>query len=213
MGDTKKAREVLLSKVSKYEEPYQYYLLNQNKGESIRAIARKFGVDQNGFGKFIKKQESSHDSSQLNNAVEGIRGGLEIIKNLQDSSKPRDNQLAQKAIATLEEYYPQMRSIFAGIQNRVLNALDRETQKMEQMGEMDIRGIAQAQAVLKMVNDTNGFVAKTPQTQINIQNNNANINASQSSKQTKNKEIRFVTISSKEDLKKAQDLIEVEVID
>lgn len=213
MGDTKKAREVLLSKVSKYEEPYQYYLLNQNKGESIRAIARKFGVNQTGLMRYISNQKSSFDSSQLNNAVEGIKGGLEVIKNLQESSLPRDNQLAQKAIATLEEYYPQMRSIFAGIQNRVLNALDRETQKMEQMGEMDIRGIAQAQAVLKMVNDTNGFVAKTPQTQINIQNNNANINASQSSKQTKNKEIRFVTISSKDDLKKARDLIEAEVID
>lgn len=217
MGDTKKAREVLLSKVSKYEEPYQYYLLNQNKGESIRAIARKFKVDDKGLGKYIKTLESECQSAQsahaLSHAVEDIKGGLEVIKILQESAKPRDNQLAQKAIATLEEYYPQMRSIFAGIQNRVLNALDRETQKMEQMGEMDIRGIAQAQAVLKMVNDTNGFVAKTPQTQINIQNNNANINASQSSKQTKNKEIRFVTISSKEDLKKAQDLIEVEVID
>lgn len=216
MGDTKKAREVLLSKVSKYEEPYQYYLLNQNKGESIRAIARKFGVDDTGLGNYIKKQksaESAESAHAITNAVEGIKSGLEVIKGFQESAVPRDNQLAQKAIATLEDYYPQMRSIFAGIQNRVLNALDRETQKMEQMGEMDIRGIAQAQAVLKMVNDTNGFVAKTPQTQINIQNNNANINASQSSKQTKNKEIRFVTISSKEDLKKAQDLIEVEVID
>lgn len=213
MGDTKKAREVLLSKVSKYEEPYQYYLLNQNKGESIRAIARKFGVDDTGLGNYIKKQKSAESAHAITNAVEGIKSGLEVIKGFQESAVPRDNQLAQKAIATLEDYYPQMRSIFAGIQNRVLNALDRETQKMEQMGEMDIRGIAQAQAVLKMVNDTNGFVAKTPQTQINIQNNNANINASQSSKQTKNKEIRFVTISSKEDLKKAQDLIEVEVID
>lgn len=213
MGDTKKAREVLLSKVSKYEEPYQYYLLNQNKGESIRAIAKKFGVDDTGLGNYIKKQKSAESAHAITNAVEGIKSGLEVIKGFQESAVLRDNQLAQKAIATLEDYYPQMRSIFAGIQNRVLNALDRETQKMEQMGEMDIRGIAQAQAVLKMVNDTNGFVAKTPQTQINIQNNNANINASQSSKQTKNKEIRFVTISSKDDLKKAQDLIEAEVID
>lgn len=213
MGDTKKAREVLLSKVSKYEEPYQYYLLNQNNGESIRAIARKFKVDDTGLGNYIKKQKSAESAHAITNAVEGIKSGLEVIKGFQESAVPRDNQLAQKAIATLEDYYPEMRSIFASIQNRVLNALDRETQKMEQMGEMDIRGIAQAQAVLKMVNDTNGFVAKTPQTQINIQNNNANINASQSSKQTKNKEIRFVTISSKDDLKKAQDLIEAEVID
>lgn len=213
MGDTTKAREVLLSKVSKYEEPYQYYLLNQNKGESIRAIARKFKVDDTGLGNYIKKQKSAESAHAITNAVEGIKSGLEVIKGFQESAVPRDNQLAQKAIATLEDYYPQMRSIFAGIQNRVLNALDRETQNMEQMGEMDIRVIAQAQAVLKMVNDTNGFVAKTPQTQINIQNNNANINASQSSKQTKNKEIRFVTISSKDDLKKARDLIEGEVID
>lgn len=219
MGDTKKAREVLLSKVSKYEEPYQYYLLNQNKGESIRAIAKKFGVNQTGLMRYIASQKSSLDSSQLSNAVEGIKGGLEVIKNLQESSIPRDNQLAQKAIATLEDYYPQMRSIFASIQNRLLNALDRETQRMEQMGEMDIRGIAQSQAVLKMVNDTNGFVAKTPQTQINIQNNNqnANIGASginpQGEVKKPNNEIEFKISFVGSDEKDNGEAIEGEVID
>lgn len=176
-GDTTKAREVLLSKVSKYEEPYQYLLLNQNKGESMRAIAKKFGVDHNGFSRFCKKQESPQESPPINNAIEGIKNGLEIIKDLQESPRQRDNQLAQKAIATLEDYYPQMKSIFASIQNRVLNALDRETQKMEQMGEMDLRGIAQTQAVLKMVNDTNYFNQKAPvvAVQNNINNQNANI--------------------------------------
>lgn len=217
MSDTKKAREVLLSKVSKYEEPYQYYLLNQNKGESIRAIARKFKVDDTGLGNYIKKQKSAESAHAITNAVEGIKSGLEVIKGFQESAVPRDNQLAQKAIATLEDYYPQMRSIFAGIQNRVLNALDRETQRMEQMGEMDIRGIAQAQAVLKMVNDTNGFVAKTPQTQINIQNNNqnANIGASginpQGEVKKPNNEIEFkISFVGSEDNGEA---IEGEVID
>lgn len=184
-GDTTKAREVMLSKISKYEEPYQYYLLNQNKGESIRAIARKFNIDHNGFSRFIKKQESPQDSPRINNAIEGIKNGLEVIKDLQESPLQRDNQLAQKAIATLEEYYPQMRSIFAGIQNRVLNALDRETQTMEAMGELTIDNIAKVQSVLKSANDTNAFIPKTPlvAVQNNIQNNNANINGSDKQKQ------------------------------
>lgn len=173
-GDTTKAREVMLSKISKYEEPYQYYLLNQNKGESIRAIARKFNIDHNGFSRFIKKQESPQDSPRINNAIEGIKNGLEVIKDLQESPLQRDNQLAQKAIATLEEYYPQMRSIFAGIQNRVLNALDRETQTMEAMGELTIDNIAKVQSVLKSANDTNAFIPKTPL--VAVQNNISNQN-------------------------------------
>lgn len=175
--DTTKAREVLLSKVSKYEEPYQYFLLNQNKRESIRAIARKFNVDDRGLGNYIKKQNSAESAQSLLCAVEGIRGGLETIKGLQESANQRDNQLAQKAIATLEDYYPQMKSIFASIQNRVLNALDRETQRMEEAEELDLKGIAQSQAILKMVNDTNYFNQKAPMVAVqnNINNQNANI--------------------------------------
>lgn len=193
--DTTKARQVLLSKVSKYEEPYQYYIINKSKGESIRAIAKKFGVNQTGLSRYISSQESSLESSRLGNAVEGIKGGLEIIKNLQESSIPRDNQLAQKAIATLEEYYPEMKSIFASIQNRVINALDRETQRMEAVGEMDLRGIAQTQSVLKMMNDTNAFIPKTPlvAVQNNINNQNANIGASEpiAGESKSNNEIEF----------------------
>lgn len=186
MGDTTKARQALLAKTSKYEEPYQYYLLNKNKGESIRAIALKFKVDATGFSRYINNnQNSTQESTRITHAVEGIKSGLEVIKDFQESTIPRDNQLAQKAITMLEEYYPQMKSIFVNIQNRVLNALDRETQKMEAMGEMDIRGIAQTQAVLKMVNDTNTFMPKTPNTQINIQNNNNANSTSDTSIKTK----------------------------
>lgn len=185
MGDTIKARQALLAKTSKYEEPYQYYLLNKNKGESIRAIALKFKVDATGLSRYINNQNSTQESTRITHAVEGIKSGLEVIKDFQESTIPRDNQLAQKAITMLEEYYPQMKSIFVNIQNRVLNALDRETQKMEAMGEMDIRGIAQTQAVLKMVNDTNTFMPKTPNTQINIQNNNNANSTSDTSIKTK----------------------------
>lgn len=174
-GDTTKAREAMLSKRSKYEDAYQYYLINQNKGESMRSISQKFGVDVGGFTRYIKKQESTQESTPISHAIEGIKGGLEIIKNLQESTLDRDKEIAQKAIATLEEYYPQMRSIFAGIQNRVLNALDRETQTMEAMGELNLDNIAKVQSVLKTANDTNAFIPKVPQTQINIQNQNANI--------------------------------------
>lgn len=173
MGNTTKAREVMLSKTSKYEEPYQYWILNQNKGESMRAIARKFGVDDTGLGNYIKKQKSAQSAHAITNAVEGIKNGLEVIKDLQESASPRDNQLAQKAIATLEDCYPQMKNIFASIQNRVLNALDRETQKMEAMGELDLTNIAKTQHILKTANDTNAFIPKTPlvAVQNNIQNN------------------------------------------
>lgn len=209
MGDTKKAREVLLSKVSKYEEPYQYYLLNQNNGESIRAIAKKFGVNQTGLSRYISSQESSLESARLNNAVEGIKGGLEVIKNLQESSLPRDNQLAQKAIATLEEYYPQMRGIFAGIQNRVLNALDRETQKMESMGELTIDNIAKVQSVLKTANDTNAFIPKTPL--VAVQNNISNQNIQNPTTQSKDDDVlELVLVSSKEE---AKAIIEGEIVE
>lgn len=171
MGDTIKARQVLLSKTSVYEEAYQYYLLNQNKGESMRAIARKFNVDHNGLSRFCKKQ-SPQDSPSINNAIEGIKNGLDVIKILQDSPKKRDNQIAEKAIKTLEDYYPHMKNMFANIQNRVLNALDVETQKMEMMGELDLNNIAKAQTILKLANDTNSFIPKTPLVAVqNIQNN------------------------------------------
>lgn len=181
MGDTTKARQALLAKTSKYENPYQYYVLNKNKGESIRAIAKKFGVDDKGLGKFIKEQKSDKSAEVLTHAVEDIKGGLEIIKGLQESAKPRDNQLAQKAISTLEEYYPHMKTIFANIQHRVLNALDRETQTMEAMGEFDLNNIGKAQTILKLANDTNAFIPKTPlvAVQNNIQNNNKNVSNSQ----------------------------------
>lgn len=196
MGNTTKAREVMLSKVSKYEEPYQYYLLNQNRGESIRAIARRFGVDDKGFGKYIKQQESAQSARTLTHAVEGIKNGLEVIKDFQESATPRDNQLAQKAIATLEDYYPQMRSIFASIQNRVLNALDRETQTMESMGELTIDNIAKVQSVLKSANDTNAFIPKTPL--VAVQNN------------TTQDTLELVLVGSKEE---ARAIVEGEIVD
>lgn len=209
MGNTTKAREVMLSKVSKYEEPYQYYLLNQNKGESIRAIARKFGVDDKGFGKYIKQQESAQSARTLTNAVEGIKNGLEVIKDFQESATPRDNQLAQKAIATLEDYYPQMRSIFASIQNRVLNALDRETQNMEAMGELTIDNLAKVQSVLKSANDTNAFIPKTPL--VAVQNNINNQNIQNNTTQSKDDDtLELVLVSSKEE---AKAIIEGEIVD
>ena len=209
MGDTKKAREVLLSKVSKYEEPYQYYLLTQNKGESIRAIARKFKVDDTGLGNYIKKQKSAESAHAITNAVEGIKSGLEVIKGFQESAVPRDNQLAQKAIATLEDYYPQMRSIFASIQNRVLNALDRETQTMESMGELNIDNIAKVQSVLKTANDTNAFIPKTPL--VAVQNNISNQNIQNSTTQSKDDDVlELVLVSSKEE---AKAIIEGEIVE
>lgn len=217
MGDTTKARQVLLSKTSTYEEPYQYYLLNQNKGESMRAIARKFGVDHNGFSRFCKKQESPQDSPSINNAIEGIKNGLDVIKNLQDSPKKRDNQIAEKAIKSLEEYYPHMKSVFANIQNRVLNALDVETQKMEMMGELDLNNIAKAQTILKIANDTNAFIPKTPlvAVQNNIQNNqNANLKTSASDEIEKPKnEVEFKISFVGKDDKKEEETIDGEVID
>lgn len=226
-GDTTKAREVMLSKRSKYEDAYQYYLINQNKGESMRAISQKFGVDATGFIRFVNKQESTQKSTQITHAVEGIKGGLEIIKNLQESTQARDKEVAQKAIATLEEYYPQMKSVFANIQNRVLNALDREVEKMEITGELDLKGIAQTQTILKMVNDTNYFNQKTPlvAVQNNIQNNASgsavNTNGNMLEDNSGDSEIKIVyeiVHSSIEDKEKAmqddnQSAIEGEVID
>lgn len=212
MGNTTKAREVMLSKTSKYEEPYQYWILNQNKGESMRAIARKFGVDDTGLGNYIKKQKSAQSAQSahaITNAVEGIKNGLEVIKDLQESASPRDNQLAQKAIATLEDYYPQMRGIFASIQNRVLNALDRETQTMESMGELTIDNIAKVQSVLKSANDTNAFIPKTPL--VAVQNNINNQNIQNNSTQSKDDDtLELVLVSSKEE---AKAIIEGEIID
>lgn len=210
MGDITKAREVMLSKRSKYEDAYQYYLINQNKGESIRAIARKFKVDDTGLGNYIKKQKSAESAPPISHAIEGIKNGLEVIKDLQESAKTRDKEIAQKAIATLEEYYPQMRSIFAGIQNRVLNALDRETQRMEAMEELNLENIAKVQHVLKVANDTTSFIPKTPlvAVQNNIQNNNQNIQGGEAKKD--DDVLELVLVNSKEE---AQKIIEGEIID
>lgn len=217
---TAKARAVMLSKRSKYEDAYQYYLINQNRGESIRAIARKFKVDDTGLGNYIKKHKSAESAPPISHAIEGIKHGLEVIKEMQESAKPRDNQLAQKAIATLEEYYPQMRGIFAGIQNRVLNALDRETQTMEARGELNLDNIAKVQSVLKVANDTTSFIPKTPlvAVQNNINNQNANIGASEINPQGEvkkpNNEIEFkISFVGSDDKKENGEAIEGEVID
>lgn len=178
MGNTTKAREVLLSKKSKFEDAFQYKALNPNL--STQKLAEMFGVDRSGLHRYITKRmnelESTNGIHNAKNAVIEIKNGLDTLKNLQESTNPRDVEISQKAIKTLEEYYPEMKSVFASIQNRLLSALDRETQRMESMGELDLRGIAQAQAVVKMVQDTNYFNQKAPMVAVqnNIQNNNAN---------------------------------------
>lgn len=181
MGDTTKAREVLLSKRSKYEDAYQFKVLNPQL--STQKLAEMFGVDRSGLHKYIKQKNDDDSTSGIHNAknaVMDIKNGLDTLKNLQDSTNARDREVADKALKTLEEYYPQMKSVFANIQNRVLNALDREVEKMEAMGELDLNNIAKAQIILKTANDTNAFIPKTPlvAVQNNIQNNNANIQGS-----------------------------------
>lgn len=173
-GDTTKAREVMLSKRSKYEDAYQFKVLNPQL--STQKLAEMFGVDRSGLHKYIKQKNDDDSTSGIHNAknaVMDIKNGLDTLKNLQDSTNARDREVADKALKTLEEYYPQMKSVFANIQNRVLNALDREVEKMEITGELDLKGIAQTQTILKMVNDTNYFNQKTPlvAVQNNIQNN------------------------------------------
>ena len=178
MGDTTKAREVLLSKKSKFEDAFQYKALNPSL--STKKLAEMFGVDRSGLHRYITKRMSEQESTQgihnAKNAVMEIKNGLDTLKNLQESTNQRDVEISQKAIKTLEEYYPEMKSVFASIQNRLLSALDRETQRMEVNGELDLKGIAQAQAVVKMVQDTNYFNQKAPMVAVqnNIQNNNAN---------------------------------------
>lgn len=175
MGDTTKAREVMLSKRSKYEDAYQFKALNPQL--STQKLAEMFGVDRSGLHKYIKQKNDDDSTSGIHNAknaVMDIKNGLDTLKNLQDSTNARDREVADKALKTLEEYYPQMRSIFAGIQNRVLNALDRETQTMEAMGELTIDNIAKVQSVLKSANDTNAFIPKTPL--VAVQNNISNQN-------------------------------------
>lgn len=206
-NDVSKAREIRLSRLGQsiYEEPYQYWLLNREKGESLREISRKFNVDSTGFSRFIRNNADSYaESAKIITAIEGIKGGLDTITEFQTSPKARNQNLANKAVQTIEYYYPHMRNLFASIQSRVLNALDKETQRMEENGEMDMMGIAQSQTVLKMVNDTNSFIPKTPNTQINIQNNNNS--SAQKQEPTK---IEILTISTKDDLKKAQESIKV----
>lgn len=180
-GDTTKAREVMLSKRSKYEDAYQFKVLNPQL--STQKLAEMFGVDRSGLHKYIKQKNDDDSTSGIHNAknaVMDIKNGLDTLKNLQDSTNARDREVADKALKTLEEYYPQMKSVFANIQNRVLNALDRETQRMEESGELDLNNIAKAQVILKTANDTNAFIPKTPlvAVQNNIQNNNANIQGS-----------------------------------
>lgn len=211
MGDTTKAREVMLSKRSKYEDAYQFKVLNPQL--STQKLAEMFGVDRSGLHKYIKQKNDDDSTSGIHNAknaVMDIKNGLDTLKNLQDSTNERDREVADKALKTLEEYYPQMRSIFAGIQNRVLNALDRETQTMEAMGELNLENIAKVQSVLKVANDTTSFIPKTPlvAVQNNIQNNNQNIQGGEAKKD--DDVLELVLVNSKEE---AQKIIEGEIID
>lgn len=174
MGDTTKAREVMLSKRSKYEDAYQFKVLNPQL--STQKLAEMFGVDRSGLHKYIK-QKNDDDSTcgihNAKNAVMDIKNGLDTLKNLQDSTNQREREVADKALKTLEEYYPEMKSVFANIQSRVLNALDREVAIMETKGHLDLKEIMIIQEILKKTQDTNYFNQRTPlvAVQNNIQNN------------------------------------------
>lgn len=216
--DITKAREVMVNKRSKFEDAFQYKVLNPSL--STQKLAEMFGVDRSGLHRYIKSKtqeaESTSGIHNAKNAVMGIKNGLDTLKILQESTNRRDVEIAEKALKTLEEYYPEMKSIFASIQNRVLNALDRETQTMESMGELTIDNIAKAQTILKLANDTNSFIPKTPlvAVQNNIQNNqNANFKTSDSDATEKPKnEIEFkISFVGKDD--KKEEPIDGEVID
>lgn len=219
MGDTTKARQVMLSKRSKYEDAYQFKVLNPQL--STQKLAEMFGVDRSGLHKYIKQKNDDDSTSGIHNAknaIMDIKNGLDTLKNLQDSTNQREREVADKALKTLEEYYPQMKAVFANIQNRVLNALDVETQKMEMMGELDLNNIAKAQTILKIANDTNAFIPKTPlvAVQNNINNQNANIGASanpQGEVKKPNNEIEFKISFVGKDDKKEEEPIDGEVID
>lgn len=209
--DTTKAREVMVNKRSKFEDAFQYKVLNPSL--STQKLAEMFGVDRSGLHRYIKSKtleaESTSGIHNAKNAVMGIKNGLDTLKNLQESTNRRDVEIAEKALKTLEEYYPEMKSIFASIQNRVLNALDRETQTMEAMGELTMDNIAKVQSVLKTANDTNAFIPKTPL--VAVQNNISNQNIQNPTTQSKDDDVlELVLVSSKEE---AKAIIEGEIVE
>ena len=103
----------------------------------------------------------------------------------------------------------------------------REVERMEITGELDLKGIAQTQTILKMVNDTNYFNQRTPlvAVQNNIQNNASGSAMSSNGNMVEDKgdsEIKIVyeiVHSSADDKEKAmqdddnQSAIDAEVID
>lgn len=189
-------------------------------GGSVAEIAKKHGIDRSGLNKVInstnKEAEASLGTNDLRAvAVESKNAVIDGLKNLEalkNSTNPTHNALADNIMNSIYATNLTLAKNIQIIGSGLLKDLHREITDLREKGEMKMGNINKALSNLEIANRIMG-IPKAPQTQINIQNNNANINASKGTQAEQKKEIRFVTISSKDDLKKAEDIIESEVIE
>lgn len=187
-------------------------------GGSVAEIAKKYGIDRSGLNKVInstnKEAQTVFGTSDLRSvAVESKNAVIEGLKNLEamkKSTNPVHQALADNIIEKIQETSLTLARNIQIIGAKLLRDLDTQTTILRECNKLTLNNIDQAFTALQKANTILG-IPKAPSTQINIQNNNANISQTPKSQDAR-KEIRFVTIESKEDLNKVQPILEGEVI-
>lgn len=196
----------------KYKQAIQDYL---SGGGSIAEIAKKYDISRQTFHRVIKatneEAKATLGTSDLRGvAIESKNAVIEGLKNievLKKSDNPTHNALAENILTSIQETNLTLAKNIQIIGGSLLKDLHKEIGELRARGEMRMGNINKALNNLEIANRIMG-IPKTPSTQINIQNNNANIQNSTTSKE--DDVLELVLISTKEE---AKAIIEGEIID
>lgn len=196
----------------KYNNALQDYL---SGGGSVAEIAKKYDISRQAFYKAInatnQEAEATLGTNDLRSvAVESKNAVIEGLKNievLKKSDNPTHNALAENIITSIQETNLTLAKNIQIIGGGLLKDLHKEIGELRARGEMKMGNINKALTNLEIANRIMG-VPKSPSTQINIQNNNANIQGGEAKKD--DDVLELVLVNSKEE---AQKIIEGEIID
>lgn len=163
----------------KYNLALQDFLMGKG---SVAEIAKKYGIDRSGLNKVInstnREAEQQLGVSDLKavavESKEAVIGGLENIQALKNSTNPTHQALADNLLTTIQETSLSLARNIQIIGGGLLKDLHNEIAELRGQGKMKLETIGKALTNLEIANRIVG-IPKAPQTQINIQNNNANI--------------------------------------
>lgn len=199
-------------------EAYNLALQEYLNGEgSVAEISKKYGIDRSGLNKVINSTNKEAESMLGTNDLRGVAlesknaviNGLKNIEALKNSTNPTHNALAENIIDKIKSTNLTLARNIQVIGGSLLQDLARVIAELRAHDKMDLKHINEALVNLDIANRIVG-IPKSPNTMINIQNNQNNqTNISTSDKDSHagiKFEIEFVS-------KKDDDVIDVAISD